>query len=90
MVKKPGHVEIHVSKTSADIKMKHKINQNNNQKKTFSQFPNISPQSPLTIFTFDINTGDRCTQINHRVTFSLRLVGGTSVHVHKCMQVLTD
>lgn len=46
MVKKPGHVEIHVNKTLADVKMKDKINQNN-QKKKFSQFPNISPQSPI-------------------------------------------
>lgn len=33
MVKKPGHVEIHVNKTSADVKMKNKINQNNQKKK---------------------------------------------------------
>lgn len=44
--------------------MKNNIKQNNNQK-MFSQVPDISPQSPLTIFTFDINTGDKCTQINH-------------------------
>lgn len=69
--------------------MKNYIKQNNTHK-MFCQIPNISPQSPLTIFTFDINTGDKCTQINHRVTFSIRLVKCTSVHVHKCMRVLTE
>lgn len=90
MVKKPGHVEIHVNKTSADVKNKNKINQNNQKKKGLVSFQTFLHSLQLTIFTFDINTGERCTQIIHRVTFSTRLVACTSVHVHKCMQVLTD
>ena len=45
----------------------------------FCQLPNISPQSPLTIFTFDINTADKWTQS--------KLIGGTfitSKWVYKC------
>lgn len=50
------------------------------------QLPNSSPQSPLTIFTFDINTVDKLT---HSKELLIVDIFSTSKCVYKCVCIET-